>query len=140
MKAQGKRTWVLAVVALLCWTAVASFTAVYYYQQYFSMRASLVRVSVYIDYGNGTVASYDEVYLFYNATVLDALRAVADVNATYWPAFGSFFVESINGVVNNADNNGKYWLYWVNGEHGVVGADKCILREGDRVEWKYVKP
>ncbi len=139
MAAQRRRIWVLALVALLCWSTVATIAALHYYQLYTSVRASLTRVSVSIDYGNGTVAEYDEVYLFYNATVLDALRAVAVVNATYWLAFGTFFVESINNVINNAGNNGMYWLYWVNGEHPAVGAGECILQDGDYVEWKYVK-
>lgn len=135
----SRRLWTLALVALLCWSVIATVASVYYFQQYMSVRASLVQVSVTIDYGNGMVVTHDEVYLFKDATVLDALRAVAEVNATYWPSFGAFFVESINGVINNADNNGKYWLYWVNGEHPPVGADKYVLRNGDLVEWKYVE-
>lgn len=118
---------------------IGTVTSIYYFQQYTSVRASLVQVSLTIDYGNGTVVTHDEVYLFHNATVLDALRAVAEVYVTYWPSFEAFFVESINGVVNNADNNGKYWLYWVNGEHPPVGADKYILRNGDNVEWRYIE-
>lgn len=47
------------------------------------------------------------------------------------------FVESIGGVENTKD---KSWIYFVNGKSGEVAADKYQLKEGDRVEWKYIKP
>ena len=31
------------------------------------------------------------------------------------------------------------WLYFVNGKMGEVAADKYILKEGDKVEWRYTK-
>ena len=32
--------------------------------------------------------------------------------------------------------NGKYWMYYVNGTMGGVGADKKIVKEGDLIEWR----
>lgn len=130
------RVWILALIMLLCWSAIATISAAYFYQQYTSARASLIQVSVTIDYGNGTTTTHEQVRLTYNATALDALMAVAKVSATYWPSFDAVFVDAINGMANNPDNM-KYWMYYVNGEHALVGADKYILRHGDHVEWKY---
>ncbi|MFZ2969660.1 MAG: DUF4430 domain-containing protein [Minisyncoccia bacterium] len=45
------------------------------------------------------------------------------------------FVESIDGIRNG--DEGKYWQYYVNGSLGDVAADKKILQEGDRVEWRF---
>ena len=91
-----------------------------------------------IDYGNGTSVK-KEVYLSPNTTALDASKAVARVDTTYWPAFGSFLVDAINGVVNNAGGNNRWWEYWVNGELALVSADHYQLRDGDSIEWKYQK-
>jgi hypothetical protein len=130
------RVWILALIVLLCWSVIATISAVYFYQQYTSIGASMIQVSVTIDYGNGTSITHEKVRLFYNTTALDALMAVAKVSATYWPSFDATFVDAINGVANNPDDM-NYWMYYVNGEHAAVGADKYLLHNGDHVEWKY---
>ncbi len=135
----SRRVWTLALVGLLCWSVISTASSLYFFQQYSSVRASLVKVSVTIDYGNGTAIVYDEVYLFKDATVLDAIRAVATVNATYWETHDAFFVDAINGVWNNEGGNNRWWEYSVNGKIGPVSADKYILRDGDRVEWRYIE-
>ena len=47
------------------------------------------------------------------------------------------FVEGIGGVENTKE---KSWIYFVNGKSPEVAADKANLKEGDKVEWKYIKP
>jgi len=47
------------------------------------------------------------------------------------------FVENINGQVSGAD---MAWIYFVNGQSGSIAADKYVLKAGDKVEWKYVRP
>lgn len=47
------------------------------------------------------------------------------------------FIESINGIKNGDD--GKSWLYYVNGILGDVSADKKVLKDGDAVEWRFEK-
>jgi hypothetical protein len=96
----------------------------------------VVQVSVIIDYGNGTSTTDSDVYLFTDANVLDALRAVANVNATYWEAYKSFFVDGINDVFNDFAQS-RFWVFSVNGEHALVSADQYILEDGDEVEWTY---
>lgn len=44
-------------------------------------------------------------------------------------------VESIKGIRNG--DEGKSWIYYVNGIFGDVAADKKILKEGGIVEWKF---
>jgi len=130
------RIWILALVALLCWSIISTISAVYFYQQFTSIGASLIQVSVTINYGNGTSVTHEKVRLFYNTTALDALMAVAKVSVTYWPSFDAVFVDAINGVANDLDKS-NYWMYYVNGEIAPVSADKYILHNGDHVEWKY---
>jgi len=47
------------------------------------------------------------------------------------------FIEAIGNKQNGQD--GKYWLYYVNGEMPQVSADKQKLNSGDKVEFKFEK-
>jgi hypothetical protein len=60
------------------------------------------------------------------------------VEATYYVQFDSTLVNSINNAVGGT--NGKYWQYYVNGKLPDVGADKCILINGDVLTWSFEVP
>ena len=47
------------------------------------------------------------------------------------------FIEAIGDKKNGQD--GKYWLYYVNGQLPMVAADKEIIKIGDKVEFKFEK-
>jgi len=47
------------------------------------------------------------------------------------------FIEAIGDKENGQD--GKYWLYYVNGEMPMVSADKRELKAGDKVEFRFEK-
>lgn len=47
------------------------------------------------------------------------------------------FIEAIGDKENGED--GKYWLYYVNGEMPQLAADKQLLSPGDNVEFKFEK-
>ncbi len=47
------------------------------------------------------------------------------------------FIENIGGVKNG--ENGKYWVYYVNGKLAEVASDKYQLKAGDKVEFKFEK-
>ena len=106
---------------------------------YFSKLPEVVfNVTVIIDYGNGTAETHLVHELHHpNVTVFRALLAVANVSFRYYGDL--VFVEAINGVWNNENNNGKYWQYWIDGEYGKVAANKCILKNCSVVEWRYVE-
>lgn len=44
-----------------------------------------------------------------------------------------FFVDSINGVKSE---NGKYWIYYINGKKAEEGISNYKLKEGDSILWK----
>ncbi|MBU7014499.1 MAG: DUF4430 domain-containing protein [Theionarchaea archaeon] len=48
------------------------------------------------------------------------------------------FVTSINGIEQNPSEN-IYWIYYVNGELGQVGAADYVVEEGDEITWKLEK-
>ena len=146
---QRVRMLTIGTIVFILVSIITTATSIYYYQEYLSanedyeeyyhkytsLRGSVIQVSVTIDYKNGTSTTYDAVYLFTDANVLDALRTVANVNATYWEAFKSFMVDGINGVFTDYTQN-RFWIFAVNGEHALVSADQYILEYGapDRVD------
>jgi len=58
-----------------------------------------------------------------------------DIKATYYGIYDSLLIDSISNYVNGDDN--KYWIYYINGESGSVGADKQIVMDNDLIEWKF---
>ncbi len=130
----------LVALVILCWAIVASSALGYYYYKYFDLSQRLkavpVHVAVSIDYGNDTVTTFEDVYLFRNATALDALRAIANVTTEPFTGMG-LLVAGVDGLLNDWMGAGKGWQYWLNGEYGLEAADRQILINGDRVDWKY---
>jgi hypothetical protein len=47
------------------------------------------------------------------------------------------FIAKLDGKASDANMS---WIFFINGKSGSVAADKAILKTGDVVEWKYVKP
>lgn len=46
-------------------------------------------------------------------------------------------VEAMGGLRNGTDD--KYWSYYVNGQMAQVGAGAYLLKDTDKVEWKFAK-
>ncbi len=92
-------------------------------------------VELTIDYGNSSQNVYSDLS---GLTVFDILNQTAAVTFTEF-AYGKF-VLSINGVENNANQNGFYWQYWVNDELAPIAADYYVLSDSDQILWKYCAP
>ena len=113
-------------------------------QNFQSVMPSLERdkvreVSIGIDFGDGTVVS--ENYSAYEGDTAyyvlqgEALRKKWKLDVRHYD-FGRF----VNGINGYEGSKEKAWIYFVNGKSGDVAADKYILKSGDLVEWRYVKP
>lgn len=50
-----------------------------------------------------------------------------------YPGLGEF-INEINGIKNTSD---QFWLYYVNGTLGSMGAGSYVLKDGDVIEWKF---
>jgi hypothetical protein len=70
-----------------------------------------------------------------DVSVLDQLKRIAKVE-TKQSSYGTL-VNSINGVVNGTD--GKYWLFYVDGQMADRGADAYVTKGGETIEWKFSK-
>lgn len=73
-------------------------------------------------------------------TVYDLFSA-AGVTPTYAIASqgsgANLYVTAIDGVAQNANNNGYWWVYFINGNMGTVGCGSQTLNDGDSVAWDY---
>ncbi len=107
--------------------------------------SAMITASLKIDGGTGEMRFFDEISLDQNATVFDLLKAAVSVESNnfrfdykdYGGDMGAF-ITAINGLANDPAG-AKYWQFWVNGEYSKVGASVYKLKDGDSVEWKYLK-
>jgi len=85
----------------------------------------------------------DNLIAYKDDTALSLLERSAQqngfsVDSTYYTAFDSTLVNSINNAVGGTD--GKYWQYYVNGNLPTSGADKYIITNGDLLTWSFEVP
>lgn len=69
----------------------------------------------------------------YDAMVMLAGAGTLEFKATHYIGLG-YFVQEINGRKNTG---GNYWILYINGLYSAVGVSQYILKEGDKIEWKY---
>ncbi|TFF93702.1 MAG: DUF4430 domain-containing protein [Promethearchaeota archaeon] len=86
-------------------------------------------ITLIIDYGNGTINTYDNFELSnYETTAFDALDKWVSIQYTDYGAQG-YFIESINGVEGN-------WLYYINDKYISIAANKYFLESGDIIKFE----
>ena len=96
-------------------------------------------VSLIIDYGDGNTDSLQSNFRE-GMTAFDLLKEKTEESGltlkTETYDIG-ILIEAIEDKESGRD--GKYWLYYVNGEMPIVSADKKKLKPGDKVEFKFEK-
>jgi len=97
------------------------------------------KITLSIDSGDGSIKTI-QANLSENSTVYDLLKNSAQelglpISAENFDT--GVMIKTIGDKENGQD--GKYWLYYVNGEMPMVSADKEELKSGDKVEFKFEK-
>lgn len=108
-------------------------------KQNFSEESEAQNIFLVIDFDLGE-KKYFELELENNSTAFSALQKVASAENIDFSVDNyevGVFIKSIGGIDNGY--NGKYWMYYVNGEMPSVAADKKNLVSGDKVEFKFEK-
>ena len=93
------------------------------------------QVFLVIDYGDGNSQIFN---LEFNQgmTAFDLLSTKAEeLNIKTGTYDAGIFIESIQEKKNGQD--GKYWLYYINGEMPMVSADNIELKPEDKIEFKF---
>ena len=85
----------------------------------------------------GIAAEYRIVYDGVDGkTVLDLLREHADSVETEGSG-DELLVTAVNGIEGGVE--GRYWLYYVNEQAGLIAASRMVTVEGDSVEWLFTR-
>ena len=104
--------------------------------------AAMTSVNLMIDYGNGTVKTWNTVSWHEAMSVLDLMKTVADAKAisiaTKDTGSNLPTIQSVDGISNESGASLR-WQYWVNNNYEPRIASKYYLKPGDLVVWKYVK-
>ncbi|MFA6501330.1 MAG: DUF4430 domain-containing protein [Parachlamydiales bacterium] len=97
------------------------------------------KVTLTLDYGNKNINSY-EVTTKEGDTAFSVLKSETEKQGIYLETqqydFG-VFVKKIGDLESTAK---KAWIYYVNDVSGDKAADQYILKENDKVLWKYETP
>ncbi|MBN2066991.1 MAG: DUF4430 domain-containing protein [Candidatus Diapherotrites archaeon] len=102
-----------------------------------SQAAPAKNITVIYNFPEGTSPDIEEaVSLPNDANAFHAFMQVAElhdleIDMTYYPGFGAWFINSINGVENSA---AEYWHFFENRELAAVGISQFIPGEGDVIE------
>jgi len=92
-------------------------------------------VNLFID---GMQVSTSNMEIRESSTVFQLLESANTNDPAFALQFKNYdkmgiLVEGISGKINGQDK--KYWQYSVNGIQPMVGADKYVLKNDDKVEW-----
>jgi hypothetical protein len=96
-------------------------------------------VILVIGEGEGTIKTFETEFKE-GMTAFDLLKektGEVDLTLKFKTYDVGVFIEVIGDKENGED--GKYWLYYVNGEMSQVASDKQLLVPGDKVEFKFEK-
>ena len=75
-------------------------------------------------------------------TAYDVTRRACDamgiqMEASYVPLYGSYYVEGINNLYEFDCGGMSGWLYFVNGWSPNYGCSEYVLKDGDSIVWEY---
>lgn len=90
---------------------------------------------VTIDFGDGRKITEEAE----GKTVYAALEEVAKKRNLEVKVKSYKFGVKIEKIGNKENQNGYLWQYFVNGNRGIIGADKYLIYQNDVVEWKYIR-
>ncbi len=101
-----------------------------------------ISVEVIINFGNGTYQNHT--MITDNYTALGALEEAVGYDSLDMQDFGwGEFVNGIEGISPGStvggidDTSAYYWIWYIDGEYGPVGAGQYVLQDGDSVEWVF---
>ena len=103
--------------------------------------AAMSSVNLMIDYGNGTVKTWNTVSWHEAMSIVNLLETVSGAKGiTLLTKDGgdkNITVTTIDGIANDAEKNMR-WQYWINNTYEPRIASKYFLKPGDIVLFKMV--
>ena len=130
---------ILLTGALLLWSFVAPPAATLPQTNSFSPLAAKVNLEIKNPEGTQayTLSTIDQAY-----SAFTALQDIAESNTISLeydpPNELGVFVTKIGDYKNGQD--GKFWVYEINETRVPIASDKYVLKDGDKLVWKFVTP
>ncbi|OGG08581.1 hypothetical protein A2154_00520 [Candidatus Gottesmanbacteria bacterium RBG_16_43_7] len=84
-----------------------------------------------------TAATYSGVAA---ATAFTALERVASVSGIKLKTKQYDFGVLVQAIGEKQNSDLLSWIYFINGKSPIIASDRSNLKDGDTVEWKYVRP
>ena len=108
-----------------------------------NQNAGEIKTDLAIDFGGGRIQNYNQIAMPEGSSVFDLLKKAAAENnlALDYKDYGGemgVFINSIDNI-KNALAGDTFWQFWINGQYSQVGASSYKLKDGDKVEWRYIK-
>ncbi len=101
------------------------------------LEESTISVILIIDYGDGISQDFD-IEFVEGMTAFDLLNDRAEELSLETKAYDiGILIEAVGDKKNGQD--GKYWLYYINGEMPMVSVDNLKINPDDKVEFKFEK-
>jgi hypothetical protein len=106
-------------------------------------QTSLIRASVFIDFGNGTTRWFNSTQMHPGWNLYQATLVImkGNVDAQWYPQYGAHFVTGI-GNVRNTQN--AFWFLWTyeqsaSWQTAQVGADQLLMHDRSVYAWTFCK-
>jgi len=103
-------------------------------------RPSGQTVALTIDFGNGAKREFSALPWRNGMTVADLMEEgrhfQPPITYTQQGTGSHAFLTTLEGVVGQA-NEGKFWLFEINGKHGTRSFGVQSLNPGDRILWRF---
>lgn len=101
--------------------------------------AEKIIVELSIDPGTGKTTVYEGIGTNQGETAYSLLVKKMNETGSSVVTKNYDFGMMVESIDNVTANDSYFWSYSVNGTAGNVAADKYVLQNGDKVEWKYTK-
>ena len=91
---------------------------------------------------DGWILKEVEVEFKKGQTVFDVLKDITkkksiQLEYSFTALYGSYYIEGIHNLYEFACGELSGWEYCVNGKFPAFGCSKYVLKDGDKIEWKY---
>ncbi|MBU1197587.1 DUF4430 domain-containing protein [Candidatus Micrarchaeota archaeon] len=93
-----------------------------------------IAVTIVIDNGTLSKTVMDEVIP--GTTALEAFQKVAILHTRDYGNLGAY-IDGVDGLMENAGGNGKFWQYYADGEYAKIGVSQYPIREPVTLVLKY---
>lgn len=92
-------------------------------------------VSIWIEFGDGKVITGET----FATTVYEALAEIAKTNDLTVETKQYKYGMIVERIGKDKNEQGKYWLYSINGKMAEIAADKYLVYPKDKIVWTYGK-